>query len=286
MDRISEPRIVRHNKNPRRGQRRYDLRPMIRLVGSKGRVRQRLISLMPPHQAYAEPFVGTGTVLLGKQPVRVEMVNDLNGEIANLLVVLRDQAQDLSRMLSRTPASQRIYDNLYRQDATSLDPVQRAFRYTYINRNCFVGAAGSRSSFVMSAKNPRSYDAKSLGRLAILLQKRLSRVQIYEMDCIEFIDRVDHKDAFFLIDPPYPGCEKYYAAPFSSELQARLAERLSSLKGKAMVTLPDTRIVRSLYGHAHDFEPIDVAYSAARKSRTIAKELVIAIGYTFDKATG
>lgn len=286
MSRIARNRTVRHDKHDRARRRDRHLRPMIRLIGSKGRVRKRLVSMMPTHRVYAEPFVGTGTVLLGKPPVNVEMVNDLNGEIANLLVVLRDQAKELSRMLERTPACQRIYNDLTKQAAEELDAVPRAFRYVYINRNCFLGAGGARSSFAISAKKPRAYDAVSLGRLAIQLQRRLSRVQIYEMGCIEFVKRTDHQEIFYFIDPPYPGCEHYYAAPFSEQIQQSLAKALRNIKGRALVTLPDSAAVRDLYDFADDIQPIDVAYSVAKSARTVGKELAIAIGYTFDEATG
>lgn len=39
-------------------------------IGGKGRVFRQLISLMPPHEVYIEPFLGGGSVMLHKKPDR------------------------------------------------------------------------------------------------------------------------------------------------------------------------------------------------------------------------
>ena len=52
--------------------------------GGKGYLAKWIISLMPPHVHYVEPFFGGGAVLLEKEPEGVsEVVNDVNAELSN-----------------------------------------------------------------------------------------------------------------------------------------------------------------------------------------------------------
>jgi DNA adenine methylase len=73
--------------------------------GSKHRCADWLISLMPPHLGYVEPFAGSLSVLGRKAPVKIETVNDLDENIITFWRVLRDRTEDLERACSLTPHS-------------------------------------------------------------------------------------------------------------------------------------------------------------------------------------
>lgn len=61
-----------------------------------------IISLMPPHRSYLEPFFGSGAVFFKKPPSRIETINDLDGEIANLFRATR---RPCARAYPTTPTS-------------------------------------------------------------------------------------------------------------------------------------------------------------------------------------
>lgn len=44
--------------------------------------------LLPPHRVYAEPFAGSAAMLLAKRPAPVEVINDLDGDVANFFAML------------------------------------------------------------------------------------------------------------------------------------------------------------------------------------------------------
>src|SRR5262249_16128055 len=64
-----------------------------------------LLPLLPQAHHYCEPFAGSGAVLLNRDPSPVETYNDIYGEVVNFFKVLRDQHEELSRLIALTPFS-------------------------------------------------------------------------------------------------------------------------------------------------------------------------------------
>lgn len=85
-------------------------RPIIKYPGSKWRMAEWIVSLMPEHKSYLEPFFGSGAVFFCKSPSRIETVNDLDGEIVNLFRVVRDHPEALERAVALTPFSRGEYE--------------------------------------------------------------------------------------------------------------------------------------------------------------------------------
>jgi len=59
-------------------------KPIIPWLGGKTRLAKHIIPLFPAHQCYVEAFAGAAALFYKKEPVKVEVLNDLNGELVNL----------------------------------------------------------------------------------------------------------------------------------------------------------------------------------------------------------
>jgi DNA adenine methylase len=66
------------------------VKPPVTWFGSKSRLTPKIIKHLVEHQTYCEPFGGSAVVLLAKSPSKVEVYNDIDGDLVNLFRVLRD----------------------------------------------------------------------------------------------------------------------------------------------------------------------------------------------------
>jgi DNA adenine methylase len=73
--------------------------------GGKTRLADRIVQLLPEHDHYVEPFAGSLAVLLAKPRAKMETVNDLDGDLMTFWRVLRDQPEELRRVMALTPHS-------------------------------------------------------------------------------------------------------------------------------------------------------------------------------------
>ena len=51
--------------------------------GGKQQLASKIVSLIPEHRIYCEPFIGGAAVFFAKQKSQSEIINDINSEIVN-----------------------------------------------------------------------------------------------------------------------------------------------------------------------------------------------------------
>jgi DNA adenine methylase len=59
-----------------------------------------LLPRLPEAHHYCEPFAGSATVLLNREPSPVETYNDIDGDVVNFFRVLRERNADLRRAIA------------------------------------------------------------------------------------------------------------------------------------------------------------------------------------------
>ncbi len=75
------------------------MKPVVPWMGGKRRLAKHLLPLFPAHQTYVEPFAGGAALFFMKQPAKVEIINDVNGELVNLYRVIKNHL-DVARCLN------------------------------------------------------------------------------------------------------------------------------------------------------------------------------------------
>lgn len=102
-------------------------RPVLRYFGGKFLLAPWIISNMPKHRVYVEPFGGAASVLMQKPRAHAEIYNDLDDRIVNVFRVFqnKESALELKRLLEMTPFSRKEFE-LSSED--SLNPIESARR--------------------------------------------------------------------------------------------------------------------------------------------------------------
>jgi DNA adenine methylase len=83
------------------------VKPPVTYYGGKTTIAARIVSLLPRHRHYVEPFAGSLAVLLAKPPSPMETVNDIDRDLMTFWRVLRERPADLGRACVMTPHSRR-----------------------------------------------------------------------------------------------------------------------------------------------------------------------------------
>lgn len=182
--------------------------PVLKSPGAKWRVASQIVSVMPRHDIYLEPYFGSGAVLFSKPPSRVETVNDIDGEVANLFRVLRDP-DTRERLVEAAKFTPWAEEELWRacEDAENLGEVERARRLvarSHMNIGARQrGARFFRYAGLNSNDNPASAWAKLSSRIREA-GERLRGVQVLCRDAVGVVRRHADRDVLVYADPPYP----------------------------------------------------------------------------------
>lgn len=82
----------------------------ISYYGGKQGMLRHILPLIPPHDLYTEVFAGGAAVLFAKEPVKINVINDLNGELVNFYRTTVSHFEELRREILRTLHSREQHD--------------------------------------------------------------------------------------------------------------------------------------------------------------------------------
>ena len=208
------------------------MRPPFCRIGSKKPLSEKIRNMIPPHQIYVEPFVGSGAIYWDKEPSKKEILNDLDTQLINNYRLLkktktRNFKTDLDTI-------QEIQDHVNKPARTDGDKLMKEIA---ISCNTF-GNTGRGKIYKESNpyKKLRNIDE---------YQERMKDTTLLNQDYKSVIKKYDSPSTFFFLDPPYESSEKLYKdGGFNF---AELNNVLEGIKGKFLLTLNDSRNIRNIF---------------------------------------
>jgi DNA adenine methylase len=237
--------------------------PVVKWVGGKRQLLPEIQKYIPKTiTTYYEPFLGGGAVLFNTQPPKA-IVNDINEELINLYIVVRDNADELIEDLKKYKNDADSFYNVRELDRkidiySKLTNVQRASRIHYLNKTCFnglfrVNMAGQFNSPFGSYKNPNIVNDVTIRAVS----KYLNDAKI-ELRCGDYEEslRGIKKGAFVYFDPPYDPISDsssftgYSRGGFDRNEQIRLkmvCDKLDAKGIKFLLSNSSTDFITDLY---------------------------------------
>ncbi len=187
--------------------------PATKTHGGKNYLARQIITLMPEHHHYLEPFCGGMAVLLHKNPKRVsEVVNDLNGNLTDFLRVIQRENlfEKFLRRVQAIPFSRREWDDATRRLGEEPDAsrVDRAVWFFICNRMSLAGRMDAFSGITKTrTRGDRNAEVNAwLGAVEGLpeVHNRLMQVVIENRPAVDLMKNHDVKGCLMYCDPPYP----------------------------------------------------------------------------------
>lgn len=246
-------------------------------MGGKRALAPKIIQLIAetPHKLYAEPFVGMGGVFFRRRHApKAEVINDRNGDVANLFRILQRHYPQFMDTLKFQISSRREFDRLKACDPNTLTDLERAARFLYLQRLAF-GGRTKNPSFGVDYERGSRFNLTKLAPLLEDAHERLGGVIIENLDWAAFIDRYDRPGTLFYLDPPYWGCEDDYGKLLFDRSQfAAIAERLKRIKGRFIVSINDVPEIREIFAGFEQME-VSLNYTVGGGKGTAANELIV-----------
>jgi DNA adenine methylase len=242
------------------------MKSAIPYFGGKTTTAPWIVSMLPAHQHYVEPFCGSLAVLLAKPPSPQETVNDLDGRLVNFWRVLRDATGDLVRACEMTPHSRAEYsDALARIGDESLPGLERA-RLAWVilhqgRGRRFDGHEGWRHAIGRASTGGGQHPvATTIDRAVDLIAPCAERLRTVTLECLPALDLIAkygaHRDVLLYVDPPYLGTTRSgpnrYGLEMASEAGHReLAGALGACKAAVVLSGYTSPLYDELYGGWH-----------------------------------
>lgn len=178
---------------------------LLNYPGAKWGMAEEIVSLMPPHRSYLEPFFGSGAVLFNKPPSAIETVNDIDGDVVNFFTVLREHPEELARLIDLTPYARDVFDDAHHNRGT--EPLDRAYRFAIRSKMGHGFKTYEKTGFKIDRySRERSYCVDCWNNLPKGIQiaaKRLKEVQIENRPALDIIRRFNFDNVLIYADPPY-----------------------------------------------------------------------------------
>lgn len=197
---------------------------------------RRIISMIPEHSTFVEPFCGSATIFFSKDPTDGdEVLNDLNKDYVKALKSLKSLKDHEIKVITkkRWTGSAGYYSRIKNMTPPS-DKVGWLHWFLYKTTFSF-GSMG------------KSFDSSDEGHTCTLnqakryekIRERMKNAIITSTDWAECIRQYDAEDTFFYIDPPYYSAKDKRASSFKiGEVNLKhFVDILKSIKGKFIASI-------------------------------------------------
>lgn len=218
----------------------------ISYYGGKQQMLKHILPIIPDHSIYTEPFFGGGAVFFGKEPAKIEVINDTDQVLVEFYRVLKNKPDELNQLVQETLHSRRLYGDamVVYNNPHLFNDVRKAWAFWVLTQqgfSCGIGSWGyDKSSNSVAKKVQNAKDRFN----SLEASRRLENTQVENNDAIKIIKSRDTENTFHYCDPPYFNSDCNHYAGYSLEDFRRLLDTLEAVKGKFLLSSYDSEILQ------------------------------------------
>lgn len=178
--------------------------------GSKNKIALQLCNELPPHYCWVEIFCGSAALTLAKPPVPIEIINDIDGNIVNVFKQLRNNHEELCRLISLTPYSRLELEEARKQNENDSE-IEEARKFLVQAMMAINGVFGKEKggfsysqSYSRNGKDARVNRWYNLPERLTRVVERLRNVRVENKDALKLMKMFVNRPATLVyLDPPY-----------------------------------------------------------------------------------
>jgi len=202
---------------------------ILRRLGNKSAIADKIIPYFPAHKIYIEPFFGAGGMFFNKPKAKYNIVNDLDSDVFNLFQVVSNQKDELEQQFKMMPIHSDLLE--YWKENKETEPVRKAMRFLFLSNLTYL------NSIVYGASRCNGNQFLTILDLLEPTQKFMFGVQFMNKDFRVFFNSISLDDrggkgetdqSFIYCDPPYLNTSDNYSHSFTEQDSSDLFDTLDS----------------------------------------------------------
>ena len=228
------------------------MKPPLTYFGGKQKLAKHILSLIPKHNLYCEPFFGGGAIFFAKPPSEMEVINDTNGDLIHFYAVVKKNCRKLEKEIKATLHSREHHmaAKMVLGFPYLFNDIKRAWAIWVLANESY----SSRLDSDWGYDRKRNTSAKRLHNkresFSKVYSERLERTELESTDALRVIQTRDSDQSFFYCDPPYFNSGMGHYKGYTEQDFENLLKLLSSIKGKFLLSsYPSTLLSKYIKKH-------------------------------------
>jgi DNA adenine methylase len=210
----------------------------ISYYGGKQKLCSTILSLIPEHTLYCEPFAGGAAPFFAKPPSEIEVLNDTNRELVNFYSTVQRDFDSLEALIKETLHSREAHRHaviIYTFPELFPD-IKRAWAVWVLCSQSFAAKIDGPFGYDKTRNTTTKKVTNKRNGFTMELADRLGSVQLECADALYVIRSRDGANSFFYVDPPYYNSDMGHYDEYTIEDYEALLKTLVHVQGKFLLS--------------------------------------------------
>ena len=210
------------------------------------------------NMTYLEPFFGSGSVFFCKERSMIETINDLDSEIFNLFLQIRDNPEELILSIMNTAWGRDEFDLSFEKSDNPIEQARRCIVRFWFNVGASAKYKNGMRFEIKSNTGGFKYFHIKLPDVIAEVSDRLKHdnktlVQIENRNVFELLPKYNRENVLIYLDPPYVletrNYKKFYKFEFTDDDHVELLKQISVTNAKVIISGYENNLYEKFLGN-------------------------------------